>query len=124
MATAVAPTRVTFDPHCVGLGAEVGSPKFYFGESPFGAIVRAERANGTIYAVYTTEHTSTSYLDEMWAELPQRGLNFYTSLRCKKVPPVFGSQAGSCFIHYYATHKRGLLIGINKAQFFSAQGVL
>jgi hypothetical protein len=122
MATAIAQAPTAFDPYSAGLGAEAGTPIFYFGEAPFGAILRARRAHGTIYAVYTTEHTTTDFLDEMWAELPQSGLNYYSSLQCRKVPSHM-SPAKVCHIHYYATHKRGILIGIDKAQFFAAQGV-
>jgi hypothetical protein len=124
MATAVAQATTTFDPYLIGLGAETETPQFTFGDIPFGAILRARRANGTTYSVYTTEHTTTDYLEEIWSELPQRGLSYYTNLRCRKVPPYFAGQATECHIHYYATHDKGLLLGINKTQFFTAQGVL
>jgi hypothetical protein len=122
LATAAVPVT-TFDPYRIGLGAEIETPEFYFGESPFGYIVRARRANGEIYSVYSTEHTTPDYLAEMWAELPQSGLNYYSSIQCRKVPSVFGRRVKKAYIHYYATHRRGLLIGINKTEFFSAQGV-
>lgn len=124
MATAVAETMTTFDPHSIGLGPEAGTPCFYFGEVPFGSILRAKRAYGIIYAVYTTEHTTDDFLDEMWAELPHRGLCYYSHVQCRKVPPAYARRAEKCFIHYYATHERGLLAGINKTQFLTAQGVL
>lgn len=122
MATAVA-QGTRFDPYHAGLGPEVGVPRFCFGEVPFGAILRAERANGTIYAVYSTEHTTVDYLEELWVELGRWGLTYHTFVQCKRVPPDFAKQAKKCYIHYYTTHKRGLLVGINKTQFFAAQGV-
>lgn len=124
MATAVAQPSTTFDPYSVGLGAEAGVPTFYFAEIPFGIILRAQRTAGCVYAVYTTEHTTDDFLDEIWAELPHRGLCYYTCLRCRKVPPYLAGQAEDCFIHYYATHERGLLAGITKTQFLSTQRIL
>lgn len=120
MATAVAPAT-TFDPYKVGLGAEIDTPQFFFGESPFGWICRARRAAGTIYMVYSTEHTTTDYLDEMWSEISQWGLVYHSHIQCKKVPPMFGRKVKTCYIHYYATHVKGLLVGISKAQFLAAQ---
>jgi hypothetical protein len=123
MATAVIPGTTVFDPHSVDLGPQTGVPRFYFGEVPFGAILRADRANGVIYAVYTTDRTTSDYLDEMWEELPHSGLCYQMHLRCKKVPPDWRRQAEVCFIHYYTTHRRGILAGIDKTQFLSTQRV-
>lgn len=118
MATVVAATAAD----SINMGREIRSSLVY-DDAPYALVHRFDHERGSVFWVYRTEHTDQDALEDVWSILPA-GLAYVSQEQCKGVPPEFRDMATTCHITTLETHEKGLLFGINKAQFFATQGIL